>query len=182
MVAGSCAGVTVLGDTWATRASATAPGGSRFPAPAGASGLGPPARPDKLGYSPSSDTSSQDAGAERRRVMPGPPREPPSAGLLGGGVQRGPSGTRERRGHSAPPRLGAGSGVPGSPAAAATTSRRSHSPPAPASSSPAGGSAPPAHSPSGLQGNRDSSATPGGHPQNATNPRLARPGHLLWSP
>lgn len=60
--------------------------------------------------------------------MPGPPGEPPSAGLLGGGVQRGPSGTRERRGHSAPPRLGAGSGVPGSPAAAATTSRRSHSP------------------------------------------------------
>lgn len=60
--------------------------------------------------------------------MPGPPREPPSAELLGGGVQRGPSGARERQGHSAPLRLGAGSGVPGSPAAAATTSRRSHSP------------------------------------------------------
>lgn len=158
------------------------PRGSRFPGPAGTSGLGPPRRQDKLSYSPSSDTSSQDAGAERRRVMPEPPGEPPSAGLLGGGVQRG---TKRDTGAPRPLRSAEARGRLGRPGLAG---RRGHHqppqplPPAPASSSPAGGSAPPAHSPSGLQGNRDSSATPSGQPQNAQNSRLARPGHLLWSP
>lgn len=117
-----------------------------------------------MGYSPSSDRSSQDSGAERRRVIPGPPREPPSTGLLGGGVQQGPSGTGERRGRSAEAR-----GRLGRPGLAGR--RGHHQPPqplpqAPASYSLARGSAPPAHSLSGLQGNRGSSATPGGHPQN----------------
>lgn len=165
-------GILRSGVAWVARASTTS--GAAGPQHLRESTGSVRPREDGLGYSPSSDRSSQDAGAERRRVIPGPPREPPSTGLLGGGVQRGPRGTRERRGRSAPPRLGAGTGVPGSPAAAATP------PPAPASYSLAGGSAPPAHSPSGLQGNRGSSATPGGHQRNTQNHNSRGSGHLLW--
>lgn len=106
------------GGTWVARASTTS--GAAGPQHLRESTGSVRPRGDGLGYSPSSDRSSQDAGAERRRVIPGPPREPPSTGLLGGGVQRGPRGTPERQGRSAEAR-----GRLGRPGLAG---RRSHSP------------------------------------------------------
>lgn len=181
MAAGSGAGVTALGDTWATRASATARG-QPVPSPCGRQRARSPGAAGQAGLL-----------TEQRQEQPGRRSgAPPShAGAAAGAAvrrapgRRGAAGTERDTGAPRPLRSAEARGRLGRPGLAG---RRGHHqppqplPPAPASSSLAGGSAPPTHSPSGLQGNRGSSATPGGHPQNTPNPRLARPGHLLWSP
>lgn len=173
MVARSRAGDTALGGGHLGGPGLHDLRGSRTPAPAGVNRLCPAAwgRAGLL--------------TEQRQEQPGRwSRAPPShtGAAAGAAVHRAPrrrsaAGTSRDTGAPRPLRRGSGQ-------ARASRARRPPQPlpPAPASYSLAGGSAPPAHSPSGLQGNRGSSATPGGHQRNTQNRNWRGSAHLLWFP